>query len=296
MLFAACLWLALMGLFYARDSFTLAFCVVMAAAFGLGARLLPLALVGGVNLFIASFTALYAAMDLKDDLWNGAVRAQSDAQLLANLTVVPAIVWAAVWTVVSLGILATGLVIALREGRSVTLDLVADLGQHPVQRIEERANVASRQVAPPARTDEQGVTRRQQAAAPEALRTGRMPRRVQAGHLERPDPHHLAGLDLAHRRPEAGERVRREGQLPALRVHRHVEELEQRGHRVEVIVVVVGEEDGGEAATGGHAGLGDGAGVPRGVDDRDLEASGWPQQGHEVLHRAKRQLAHERRL
>jgi hypothetical protein len=59
-------------------------------------------------------------MDLKDDLWNGAVRAQSDAQLLANLTVVPAIVWAAVWTVVSLGILATGLVIALREGRSVT--------------------------------------------------------------------------------------------------------------------------------------------------------------------------------
>jgi hypothetical protein len=120
MLFAACLWLALMGLFYARDSFTLAFCVVMAAAFGLGARLLPLALVGGVNLFIASFTALYAAMDLKDDLWNGAVRAQSDAQLLANLTVVPAIVWAAVWTVVSLGILATGLVIALREGRSVT--------------------------------------------------------------------------------------------------------------------------------------------------------------------------------
>jgi putative intracellular protease/amidase len=101
MLAVACGWLAAMGVFYARDGFTLAFCAGMAALFGLGAKFLPPSLVGGLNLFIASFTALYSIMDLKDDLWNGAVRAHSDAQLLANVTIVPAIIWAALWTVVS---------------------------------------------------------------------------------------------------------------------------------------------------------------------------------------------------
>ncbi len=120
MLGLACAWLALMGVFYARDSFTLAFCVAMAIAFGLGAKWLPAAAVGALNLFIASFTALYAVMDLKDDLWNGAVRAQSDAQLLANLTVVPALVWATLWTVLSLGILAVGLTFALKEKLPLT--------------------------------------------------------------------------------------------------------------------------------------------------------------------------------
>lgn len=114
MLAAACVWLALMGVFYARDGFTLLFSIVMATLFGLGAKWLPDALVGALNLFIASFTALYAVMDLKDDLWNSAVRAQSDAQLLANVTVVPAIVWALVWTVMSVVVLVAGAWIALR--------------------------------------------------------------------------------------------------------------------------------------------------------------------------------------
>lgn len=108
MLGAACVWLSVMALFYARDVFTLAFCMGFAAMFGLGARYLPANLVGALNLFLATFTALYAAMDLKDDLWNGAVRAQSDAQLLANVTVVPAIIWAFIWTVLSLVILVAG--------------------------------------------------------------------------------------------------------------------------------------------------------------------------------------------
>ncbi len=108
MLGAACVWLSVMALFYARDVFTLAFCTGFAAMFGLGARYLPANLVGALNLFLATFTALYAAMDLKDDLWNGAVRAQSDAQLLANVTVVPAIIWAFFWTVLSLVILVVG--------------------------------------------------------------------------------------------------------------------------------------------------------------------------------------------
>ncbi|MFO0594038.1 MAG: M50 family metallopeptidase [Myxococcaceae bacterium] len=116
MLGLACAWLTLMGLFYARDAFTLAFAVVMAVAFAVSAKWLPRELVGGLNLFIASFTALYAVMDLKDDLWNSAVRSQTDAQLLANLTVVPALVWAAVWTVVSIVILFAGAWLALKDG------------------------------------------------------------------------------------------------------------------------------------------------------------------------------------
>lgn len=115
MLALACAWLVAMGLFYARDGFTLLFTVVMAAAFGAGAKWLPDALVGALNLFIASFTALYAVMDLKDDLWNSAVRSHSDAQLLANVTLVPAIAWAAVWTLVSLAIVLAGAGLALRE-------------------------------------------------------------------------------------------------------------------------------------------------------------------------------------
>ncbi len=115
MLGAACVWLSVMGLLYARDAFTLAFCFGMAIAFGVGARFLPAQVVGVVNLFIASFTALYAAMDLKDDLWNGAVRSHSDAQLLADITPIPAIVWAALWTLVSMALLSLGVFVAMRK-------------------------------------------------------------------------------------------------------------------------------------------------------------------------------------
>lgn len=115
MLGIAAIWLGFMAIFYARDLFTLGFCVAMAVGFAASARWLPLELVGGVNLFIATFTALYAAIDLKDDLWNGQVRAMSDAQLLANVTIVPAIVWAALWTLSSVVILIAGAVIALRS-------------------------------------------------------------------------------------------------------------------------------------------------------------------------------------
>ncbi|MCA2980173.1 MAG: M50 family metallopeptidase, partial [Myxococcaceae bacterium] len=65
----------------------------------------------------ATFTALYAAMDLKDDLWSSQVRAMSDAQLLAEVTVVPAIVWAALWTLVSVALLALGGFFAVSERR-----------------------------------------------------------------------------------------------------------------------------------------------------------------------------------
>lgn len=104
----AAVWLGAMGIFYGRDAFTLFFSLGMAALFAAGAKFLPKQLIAGLNVFIASFTALYAVMDLKDDLWNSAVRSQSDAQLLANVTIVPAIVWAALWTLLSIALLIAG--------------------------------------------------------------------------------------------------------------------------------------------------------------------------------------------
>lgn len=115
MLRVAAVWLVVMGFFYARDSFTIVFAFVMAFLFGFGSKLLPDSVVGAVNGFIASFTALYAAMDLKDDLWNSAVRAQSDAALLASITWIPAIVWAVIWTVLSVAVLLVGASFALRD-------------------------------------------------------------------------------------------------------------------------------------------------------------------------------------
>jgi hypothetical protein len=115
MLAVASAWLTIVALFYGRDLFTLAFCLGMAVLFGLGARFFPKDLAASVNLFIASFTALYAVMDLKDDLWNSAVRAQSDAAILASTSGVPAVVWAFVWTVMSLAIVGAGAYVALKR-------------------------------------------------------------------------------------------------------------------------------------------------------------------------------------
>lgn len=115
MLIAASAWLGLIGLFYGRDAFTFLFCGVMAAAFAVGAKYLPAGGVAAVNLFMATFTALYAVMDLKDDLWNHAIRAQSDAQILADTTGIPAIFSAFVWSVMSVAVVGVGAWYALRR-------------------------------------------------------------------------------------------------------------------------------------------------------------------------------------
>ncbi|MBZ4417129.1 M50 family metallopeptidase [Myxococcus sp. RHSTA-1-4] len=103
---AACVWLGVMGVLYAGDGFTLLFCLGTALVMGLGAKYLPGGAVDVLNLFIAAFTALYAVFDLRDDLWNSAVRSRSDAALLAELTWVPAFAWAVLWTLLAVGLLA----------------------------------------------------------------------------------------------------------------------------------------------------------------------------------------------
>src|ERR1700737_1182753 len=99
-----CLWLVLMGAFYAGDFFPFAFCVATALALGLAAKFLPASAVDMLNLFIAVFSAFYVVFDLRHDLWSSA-RQHSDAALLARLTFVPAIVWAALWTTIALALL-----------------------------------------------------------------------------------------------------------------------------------------------------------------------------------------------
>ncbi|MBK7860359.1 MAG: M50 family metallopeptidase [Archangiaceae bacterium] len=115
MLAVAAAWLAAIGLFYGRDPFTFAFCIGMAVLFALGAKVFSRDVAAAVNLFLASFTALYAVMDLKDDLWSSAVRAQSDAAILAGTSGIPAVVWAFLWTVSSLLIVGAGAYLALKR-------------------------------------------------------------------------------------------------------------------------------------------------------------------------------------
>jgi hypothetical protein len=102
---AACLVLAAMGILYAGDGITLAFCLGTALVLGLAAKYLPDGGVDMLNLFLAAFTALYVAFELRSDLWTGAVRSMSDAALLADITPVPTWGWAALWSVVSLALL-----------------------------------------------------------------------------------------------------------------------------------------------------------------------------------------------
>jgi hypothetical protein len=109
------LWLAAMAVLFAGSAFTIAFCLGMAAVLAAGARWLPLLGVRLLVLFLATFTGLYAVFDLRDDLWNATVRAHSDAALLAARTPVPALVWAALWSLASLLILGLGAAVSLRS-------------------------------------------------------------------------------------------------------------------------------------------------------------------------------------
>lgn len=134
MLGVASAWLAIIGLLYGRDPFTFAFCVGGAVLFGLGARFLPRDVAASVNLFLASFTALYAVMDLKDDLWNSAVRSQSDAAILAGSSGIPAVVWAFLWTVLSLAIVGLGAWLALKRQPLTGADAFDTRGTRPLRR------------------------------------------------------------------------------------------------------------------------------------------------------------------
>jgi peptidase M50B-like protein len=116
-LVTACVGLVVMGVLYAGDGVTLAFCMGTALVLGLAAKYLPDGGVDMLNLLLAAFSALYVAFDLRSDLWNGAARSVSDAALLARLTPVPSWAWAALWSFVSLGLLGLFARWSLRAAR-----------------------------------------------------------------------------------------------------------------------------------------------------------------------------------
>lgn len=114
-LMAMGLWVTGMGLVYAGNGFTLAFCLGAGAVLLGLSWLLPPGGVRAVVMVLAVFTGLYALFDLRDDLWRSSVRASSDAALLAAQTHVPALVWAGLWSLLSVAVLALAAVVSLRK-------------------------------------------------------------------------------------------------------------------------------------------------------------------------------------
>ena len=109
-------WLVVMAIFFSGSTFTFAFCVVWAAFLVIAARKLKDSAVEWLVLFLAAFTGLYAVFDLRDDLWNSAVRAHSDAALLASLTGIPSILWAVLWSLFGLVLIGLAAFSAIRAG------------------------------------------------------------------------------------------------------------------------------------------------------------------------------------
>lgn len=132
---AACVWLAVTGVLYARDTFTLLFCLGTALLLGLAARFLPVVLVDMLNLFLACFTSLHAVFDMHFILTSSQGRAGSDAAILAEATWVPAIVWALVWMGLGVVLLGAALYVSVRAPAPPSLTLPAPGGSLPPRRF-----------------------------------------------------------------------------------------------------------------------------------------------------------------
>ena len=114
-------WCVLVALLYVRDGFTLVFVAACALALGLLARFGPSALRRGVLIFLAAFSCCYALYDIRDDLlhfksWSGG----TDADALARLTFIPAIVWGLAWAALSIALVLLTLRRILVSARPVT--------------------------------------------------------------------------------------------------------------------------------------------------------------------------------
>jgi Peptidase M50B-like len=118
-LYAMGIWATAMGLIYAGNAFTLAYCLGMGAVLLVLARVLPSSMVRALVTVIAVFTGLYALFDLRDDLWSSGGGGPSDAVLLAAQTHVPAVIWALLWSVASIAVLVLAGSISLRRDAPV---------------------------------------------------------------------------------------------------------------------------------------------------------------------------------
>ena len=94
-------WTGLVALLWVRDGFTLLFTAAMTLALIAAARFAPALARRGLLVFLATFSALYALFDIRDDLLHLTSVGETDAVILSRETHVPAIVWGVGWGLVS---------------------------------------------------------------------------------------------------------------------------------------------------------------------------------------------------
>ena len=123
-------WLTLETVLYVRDGFTFAFSVAMAGLFALLAAKAPDWLRRGALVFVGAFSCLYALFDIRDDLLRVGPSIGSDADALAALTHIPALVWGVVWGLFGAGAMALALRAALLR---VPVAGPAEAGASPLQ-------------------------------------------------------------------------------------------------------------------------------------------------------------------
>jgi hypothetical protein len=105
-LVALAAWCAGVALIYVRDGFTLLFTAGCALVLFALARFGFDWLRRAVLVFLGSFSVCYALYDIRDDLLHLSSSGQSDADTLARLTYIPAIVWGVAWGALSLILIA----------------------------------------------------------------------------------------------------------------------------------------------------------------------------------------------
>lgn len=90
-------------------SATLLFALLIATLFAWAARAAPEYVVRWGLVYIASVSALYSLIDIREDLLHWSARGPSDATLLAARTGVPALVWGLAWAGIAIAIMAVAL-------------------------------------------------------------------------------------------------------------------------------------------------------------------------------------------
>jgi hypothetical protein len=120
-LVALAAWCAGVALLYVRDGFTLLFTAGCAVALFLLARFGSDWLRRAVLVFLGAFSICYALYDIRDDLLHLQSSGASDADALARLTYIPAVVWGVAWGALSLLLIALTLrrVLATRGTKTV---------------------------------------------------------------------------------------------------------------------------------------------------------------------------------
>jgi hypothetical protein len=112
-LFALAGWTGLTALLWVRDAFTLLFTAGMTVLLLLAGRLAPPLLRRGLLVFLATFSALYALFDIRDDLLRLGPARGTDADALAQITFIPALAWGVGWGCLSLFLLLATLRVVL---------------------------------------------------------------------------------------------------------------------------------------------------------------------------------------